>query len=167
MTSPSSSHQAAEVEGDLGLSKDEFGALNQVNQSKDPSGDFDNPDLTEADLLLVGTSFQVEMGFKRKPLTSLFNLIEGQPGNDAPGKSQSKLPPPPPQPQPAQIKSSSTQLQPSSPQSRLPPPFQSTLPPQPEPANSKRKRASKGKEPMDGGKSRSSREEDEALRASK
>ena len=116
---------------------------------------------------MVGTSFQVEMGFKRKPLTSLFNLIEGQPGNDAPGKSQSKLPPPPPQPQPAQIKSSSTQLQPSSPQSRLPPPFQSTLPPQPEPANSKRKRASKGKEPMDGGKSRSSREEEEALRASK
>ncbi|XP_030939727.1 uncharacterized protein LOC115964585 [Quercus lobata] len=107
------------------------------------------------------------MGFKRKLPTSLLDLIKGQPGKDVPGKPQSKLPPPPPQPQPAQTRSSSTQSQPSSPWSRLPPPSQSTLPPRPEPADPKRKRASKGKEPMDGGKSRSSREEDEALRASK
>ena len=52
-------------------------------------------DLSETDLLLVGTSSQAKMGFKRKPQASLFNLIEGQPGKDAPGKSQSNLPPPP------------------------------------------------------------------------
>ena len=123
--------------------------------------------MTEADLLSVRTSSQAEMGFKRKPLTSLFNLIEGQSGNDASGKSQSKLHPPPPQSQPAQTRSSSTQLQPSSPRSRLPPPPQSTLPPRPEPIDPKRKRAAKGKEPMDGGKSRPSWEENEAQRASK
>ena len=36
LTDPSSSHQVAEVEGDLGPSEDEFGAFNQVNQSEDP-----------------------------------------------------------------------------------------------------------------------------------
>ena len=99
LTGPSSSHQAAEAEGDLGLSEDEFGAFDQVNQSEDPSGDLGDPNLTEADLLSVGTSSQAEMGFKRKPPTSLFDLIEGQPGKDAPGKSQSNLPSPSPQPQ--------------------------------------------------------------------
>ena len=99
------------------------------------------------------------MGFKRKPPTSLLNLIEGQPGKDASGKFQSKLPPPPPKPQSTQTRSSFTQSQPSSPQSRLPP--------LPQPADRKRKRASKGREPMDGGRSRSSQEEDEARRASK
>ena len=73
---PSSSHQVAEAKDDFGLSEDEFGTFDQVNQSEDPSGDLDEPDLTEADLLLVGTSFQAEMGFKRKPPTNLFNLIE-------------------------------------------------------------------------------------------
>ena len=34
------------------------------------------------------------MGFKREPSASLLDLIEGQPGKDAPGKSQPKLPPP-------------------------------------------------------------------------
>ena len=107
------------------------------------------------------------MGFKRKSPTSLFDLIERQSGKDALGKSQSKLHPPLPQPQLAQTRSSSTQLQPSSPRSRLPPPPQSTLPPRPEPTDPKRKRVAKGKEPMDRGKSRPSREEDEARRASK
>ena len=72
--------------------------FDQANPSEDSSGDLGDPDLSEADLLSVGTSSQVEMGFKRKPLTSLFDLIEGQPGKDAPGKSQSNLPPLPPQP---------------------------------------------------------------------
>ena len=72
--------------------------FNQVSPSEDPSGDLGDPDLSEADLLLVGTSSQAEMGFKRKPPTSLFDLIEGQLGKDAPGKSQPKLPPPLPQP---------------------------------------------------------------------
>ena len=62
----SSSHQAAEAEGgrveiegvvaDLGPSEDEFGVFDQVNLSKDPSGDLGDPSLTEVDLLLVGTS---------------------------------------------------------------------------------------------------------------
>uniref|UniRef100_A0A7N2KTB5 Uncharacterized protein n=1 Tax=Quercus lobata TaxID=97700 RepID=A0A7N2KTB5_QUELO len=99
--------------------------------------------------------------------TSHESNVEGQPGKDALGKSQSKLPPPPPQPQPALTRSSSAQLQPSSPRSRLPPPPQSTMPPRPKPTDPKRKRAAKGKDPMDEGKSRSSREEDEAPRASK
>ena len=55
-----SSHQAAEVEevraeseeqvAELGQSEDEFGAFNQVDLSKDPSGDLGDPSLTEADL---------------------------------------------------------------------------------------------------------------------
>ena len=63
---PFSSHQAAEAEGgrveiegevaDLGPSEDEFGVFDQVNLSKDPSGDLGDPSLTEVDLLLVGTS---------------------------------------------------------------------------------------------------------------
>ena len=94
------------------------------------------------------------MGFKRKPPTSLLDLIEGQLGKDASGKSQPKLSPPPPKSQPAQTKSSSTPSQSSSPRSKLPPP--------PQPADPKRKKASKGKKPMDGGRSRSSQEEDKA-----
>ena len=99
------------------------------------------------------------MGFKRKPSTSLLDLIEGQPGKDAPRKSQTKLSPPPPKLQPAQTKSSSTPSQPPSPRSKLPPP--------PQPVNPKRKRISKGKELVDGGRSCSSQEEDEARRAFK
>ena len=62
----SSSQQVAEVEEvgaegeeqvvELGQSEDEFGAFNQVDLSKDPSGDLGDPSLTEVDLLLVGTS---------------------------------------------------------------------------------------------------------------
>ena len=99
------------------------------------------------------------MGFKRKPSTSLLDLIEGQPGKDASRKSQPKLSPPPPKLQPAQTKSSSTPSQPPSPRSKLPPP--------PQPVNPKRKRISKGKELVDGGRSCSSQEEDEARRAFK
>ena len=149
------SHQAVEAEGvrvesegqvvELGQLEDEFGAFDQVDLSEDPSGDLGDPSLTDADLL--GTSFQAEMGFKRKPPTNLLDLIEGQPGKDVLGKSQPKLPPPPPKPQPAQTKSSSTPSQPLSPRSKLPP-F-------PQPTDPKRKRTSKGKEPMDGGRSRS------------
>ena len=163
----SSSHQAAEVEGDLGLSEEGFGVFDQASPSEDSSGDLGDPDLSEADLLLVGTSSQAEIGFKRKLPTSLFDLIEGQPGKDALGKSQSKLPPPPPQPQPIQTRFSPSRSQPPSPQSKLPAPPQSTLPPRPEPTDPKRKMSSKGKEPMDGGKSHSSQKEGEAPRAQK
>ena len=172
-----SSHQAIEAEGgrveseeqvtELGQSEDEFGVFDQVNLFEDPFSDLGDPSLTEADLLSIGAFSQAEMGFKRKPPTSLLDLIEGQSGKDMLGKPQSKLPPPPPKPQLVQTRSSSTQSKPSSPQSKLPPPPQSTLPHRLEPADPKRKRASKGKEPMDGGRSRSFQEEDEAQQASK
>ena len=94
------SHQAVEDEGNLGLSEEGFGAFDQADPSKDPSGDLGDPDLSEAELLSVGTSSQAEMGLKRKPPTSLFDLIEGQPGKGAQGKPQSNVPIPPSQPQP-------------------------------------------------------------------
>ena len=99
------SHQAAEDEGDLGLSEEGFGAFDQANPSEDPSGDLGDPDLSEAELLSVGTSSRAEMGLKRKPPTSLFDLIEGQPGKGAQGKPQSSVPTPSPQPQPIQTRS--------------------------------------------------------------
>ena len=81
----SSSQQAAEAEEvgaegkeqviELGQSEDEFGAFDQVDLSEDPFGDLGDPSLTKADL--QKTSSQVEMGFKRKPPTSLLDLIEG------------------------------------------------------------------------------------------
>ena len=95
MAGSSSSHQATEAEevkakgeeqvAELGQSEDEFGAFDQVDLSKDPSSDLGDPSLTEVNL--QETSSQAEMGFKRKPPTSLLDLIEGQPGKDAPGKS--------------------------------------------------------------------------------
>ena len=163
LASSSSSQQAAEVEevraegkeqvAELGQSEDEFGVFNQFDPSEDPSGGLGDPSLTEADL--QGTSSQVEMGFKRKPSTSLLDIIEGQPGKEAPKKSQPKPPLPPPKSQPSQNRLSSAPSQPSK------------LPPPPQPTDPKRKRASIGKEPIDGGRSRSSQEEDEAQRASK
>ena len=167
----SSSHQAAEDDGNLGLSEEGFGAFDQADPSEDPSDDLSDPDLSKAKLLSVGTSSRAEMGLKRKPPTSLFDLIEGQSGNGAQGKPQSNAPSPPPLPQPVQTRSSSTESQPQSPRPKLPAPPQSALPPRPEPANSKRKRSPKRspkrKEPMDGGKSQSFQERDEAPRAQK
>ena len=110
--------------------------------------------MSEADL--QRTSSQTDMGFKRKPSASLRDLLEGQPRKDAPGKSQPKLPPPPPsKPEHPQTKSSSAQ----------PPPTK--LPPTVQPTDPKRKRSAKGKEPMDGGKSRAPHEEDEGRWVSK
>ena len=51
--------------------------FDQVSPSEDSFGDLGDPDLSEVDLLSVGASSQAEMGFKRKPLTSLFDLIKG------------------------------------------------------------------------------------------
>ena len=96
----SSSHQAAEDKGDLGLSEEGFGVFDQVDLSEDPSGDLGDPNLSEVNLLSMGTSFRAEMGLKRKPPTSLFDLIEGQPGKGAQGEPQSSVPTPLPQPQP-------------------------------------------------------------------
>ena len=77
-------YQAAEAKGDLGLSEEEFGVFDQVSPFEDPFGDLGDPDLSEANLLSVGTFSQAEMSFKRKPTTSLFDLLEGQPGKNAP-----------------------------------------------------------------------------------
>ena len=107
------------------------------------------------------------MGLKRKPLANLFDLIEGQPRKGAQGKSQSSVPTPPPQFQPIQNRSSPSRSQPQSPNPKLPALPQSALPPRPEPTGLKKKRSPKSKEPMDGGKSQSSREEDEVPRAQK
>ena len=79
----SPSHQAAEDEGDLGLSEKGFGVFDQVDPFENPFGDLGDPDLSETELLSVGTSSRAEMGLKRKPSTSLFDLIEGQPGKGA------------------------------------------------------------------------------------
>ena len=49
----SSSHQATEDEGNLGLSKEGFGAFDQADPSEDLSGDLGDPDLSEAELLSV------------------------------------------------------------------------------------------------------------------
>ena len=82
----SSLHRAAEDEDNLGPSEEGFGAFDQADPSENPSGDLGDPDLSEAELLSVGTSFRAEMGLKRKPPTSLFDLIEGQPGKGAQGR---------------------------------------------------------------------------------
>ena len=134
--------------------EDEFGAFDQLDPSEDPLGDISDPNLAKEDL--QRTSSQADMGFKRKPSTSLLNLIEGWSGKDVPGKSQPKLPHPPSKFQPPQTRSSSA----------LPPPAK--LPPPPvQPVNPKRKRSAKGKEPMDRERSHTSQEEDEGQWASK
>ena len=107
--------------------EDEFGAFEQLDPSEDPLGDIGDPNLSEADL--QGTFSQADMGFKRKLSPSLRDLLEGQPGKDAPEKSQPKLPPPPSKPEHPQTRSSSA----------LPPPAK--LPPTVQPADPKRKRA--------------------------
>ena len=80
-----SSHQEAEDEGKLDQFEEGFGVFDLANQSEDPSGDIGDPTLSEAELSSVGTFSQAEMGLKRKPLTSLFEFLEGQPGKDAQG----------------------------------------------------------------------------------
>ena len=96
MAGSSPSHQTAEDEGDLVLSEEGFSVFDQADPSEDPSGDLGDPDLFEVELLSVGTSSQVKMGVKRKPLTNLFDLLEGQPGKGVQGRSQPNVPTPPP-----------------------------------------------------------------------
>ena len=95
------------------------------------------------------------MGFKRKPSASLQDLLEGQPRKDVPGKSQPKLPPPPSKPQPLLTRSSSALPQPAKPSFLV------------QHADPKRKRFAKGKDPVGGGRSRTSQEKDEGRWASK
>ena len=79
---PSSSHQASENEGKLNQPEEGFGVFDLSDESEDPSGDIGDPALSKAELSLIGTSTQAEMGLKRKPTTSLLELLEGQPGKD-------------------------------------------------------------------------------------
>ena len=71
---------------ELDQSEDEFVAFEQLDPSEDPFGAIGDPNLSEEDL--QGTSLQANIGFKRKLFASLLDLIKGQPGKDAPGKSQ-------------------------------------------------------------------------------
>ena len=129
----SSSHQVAEDEGELDQSEEGFGVFDLANQSEDPSGDIGDSALSEAELSSVGTSSQTGMGLKRKPPTSLFDLLEGQPTTGAQETPSSSVPSTPPQPQTIQTRSSSTKLQPQSPRPKLPASPQPALPPRPGP----------------------------------
>ena len=98
----------------LSESSKEFEVFNQHPSFEDISADLDSQ--LQGDIITSN-----EMGIQRKNRRSLMDLIESQPGRDAPGKSaQPKLPPPPPK-------------------SPLPPP-QPLVPHRPDPANPKRKR---------------------------
>ena len=66
---PSSSHQAAEDEGESDQPEEGFGVFDLVYQSEDPPSDLGDPALSEVELSLIGTSSQAEMGVKRIPLT--------------------------------------------------------------------------------------------------
>ena len=87
-----SSHPAAEDEGELDRSEEGFGVFDLADQSEDPFGDIGDPALSEAELSLTSTSSQIEMGLKRRPPTSLFDLLEGQPGKGAQGTPESSAP---------------------------------------------------------------------------
>ena len=56
LVNSSPSLQAAEDEGELDLSEEGFGAFDLADPSEDPSGDLGDLDLSEAELLSVGTS---------------------------------------------------------------------------------------------------------------
>ena len=71
---------------ELDQSEDEFVTFEQLDPSEDPFGAIGDPNLSEEDL--QGTSLQANIGFKRKLFASLLDLIKGQSGKDAPGKSQ-------------------------------------------------------------------------------
>ena len=125
---------------DLSDSLEEFEVFNQTPSPEGISADVDFQ--YQAELITSD-----EMGIQRKSQRSLRDLIESQPGKDAPRKStQPKLPPPPPK-------------------SPLPPP-QPSLPSKPNPADLKRKREQKGKDVVDAGRSRPAHE-DETQRAAK
>ncbi|XP_030942057.1 uncharacterized protein LOC115967117 [Quercus lobata] len=105
------------------------------------------------------------MGLKRKPQTSLFELLEGQPGKGVQETPQPNAPSPPPLPQAIQTRLSSSKSQPQFPRPKLPASPPPALPPRPESTDSKRKMSPKGKETVDWGKSQPSKESEEAPRA--
>ena len=98
LTGSSSSHKATEAEEgsseereeavELSSSEDEFSAFSQTDQPEDPSGDLGDPHLSEADFQLPRFGTQAEMGLKRHPQTSLYDLLEGKSGKRVPRESQ-------------------------------------------------------------------------------
>ena len=121
-------------------SQDEFEVFNRPLSPESTSADLDHQQRVSVITL-------DEMGIQRKSKRSLLDLIESQPGKDAPRKpTQPKLPPPPPK-------------------SPLPPP-QPSLPSRLEPVDPKRKREQKGKEVLEAGRPRPT-PEDETQRVAK
>ena len=81
-----------ELEGivDLSDSQDEFEVFNRPLSLESTSADLDH----QQQVCVITLD---EMGIQRKSKRSLLDLIESQPGKDAPGKpTQPKLPSPPP-----------------------------------------------------------------------
>ena len=120
---------------DLSDSQDEFEVFNRPLSLKSTSVDL----VRQQE---VGIITLDKLGIQRKSKRSLLDLIESQPGKDAPGKSaQPQLPPPPPP--------------------KLPlPPLQSSLSPRAGPVDPKRKREQKGKEVLEAGRPRPTLEEE-------
>ena len=112
----------------------------ELSDSSDDFGIFDQPIRSEEDL--------DEMGIQRKPQRSLMELIENQPRKNAPGK-----------PTQSQILSLPTRSPP-------PTPHQPLQPVRADVAELKRRKELKGKDVVNAGKSRPTREED-AQRATK
>ena len=129
--------EAEEKEEDEGEKEEEEGVV-ELSDSSEDFGIFEQSTHSEEDL--------DEMGVQRKSQRSLQELIENQPGKNAPAKStQSQLPTLPTKSPP------------------LAPPQPSHQPPQPVKADAaklKRRREQKGKDVMDASKSRPTREED-------
>nr|POE91869.1 hypothetical protein CFP56_74170 [Quercus suber] len=154
LAGPSSSQQVTVAEEglskkarevvELSSSEDEYSVFNLADQSEDPSSDLGDPHLSEADLRSLRVGTQAEMGLKRQPQTNLLDLLEGGAKKGAPEESQPQPPTPPPQILTVQTRSTSVPTVPDS---------------QTESHDLKRKRLSKGKEPMDGTKSHSPPEE--------
>ena len=116
----------------------------ELSDSSDDFGIFSQPIRSEEDL--------DEMGIQRKPQRSLMELIENQPGKNALGKStQSQIP---------SLPTRSPPLAPHQPSHQPPQPVRADA------AELKRRRKQKGKDVVDAGKSRLTREED-AQRAAK
>ena len=121
--------------------------LQEEEEGKEEQEEQGFVDLTESveefevfNQLLSPKSLPEEMGIQRKPQKSLLELIENQPGKGGPGKStQPKLPPPPPK--------------------SLPHAPQPTLPSRIEQADPMRRREQKGKDVMETGRPRPTREE--------
>nr|POF10785.1 hypothetical protein CFP56_03455 [Quercus suber] len=162
LAGPSSSQQVTVAEEglskkarevvELSSSEDEYSVFNLADQSEDPSGDLGDPHLSEADLRSLRVGTPTEMGLKRQPQTNLLDLLEGGSKKSVPEESQPQPPAPQPQILTVQTRSSSV-------------PIVSDL--QTESHDPKRKRLSKGKEPMDGSKSHSPPEEGRFCRPSK